>query len=237
MTNLCCNAWQHYSWVLLLPSYLLILLIILIGIKTLNAIHSIFLFIISLLIAATCEWISLTLFPFDGHIFSSQLGPKIGVIPIVVWLAWPFLIFLCFMATEFLFFQIKRKASLALKSILDGLWALSMDLLIDPIQQFEKNWYWPGGGMLFGVPILNFLGWMGVVGLTTYLFRLFLQKRKSVLQLDGIGYTLIAVFVIIYVFFLYSTFYWGLWQAALLSMLVLLVGILIFISTSHPSRH
>ena len=196
-----------------------------------------FLFVLSFVIAAIGEWITSSLYPSGWHVFSSQLRPMIGAVPLVVLLAWPFLIFLCFMGTEVLFFKIKRRAPLVLKSLVTALWALSIDILVDPIQKFEKNWSWPNGGLFWDVPIINFLGWIVIVGLTTYLFGLFLQKTKRDLELNGLGYALITVFVIVYGFFLYSAFYWGLWQAALVSMLILFIGALIPIVIIRPSKH
>ena len=235
--NLCCDIWQHYSWTLFLPSLLLVLLLIMIGISTLNFLNSMCLFVLAFVTATIGEGLTSSLYPSGWHVFSNQLGPTIGTVPWVVLLVWPFLIFLCFIGTEFLFFKIKRKAPLALKSLLDALWALSIDILVDPIQQFEKNWSWPDGGFFWGIPMINFVGWILIVGLTTYLFRLFLQKTKSTLKFNGIGYTLSTVFVVIYGFFLYSAFYWGLWQAAFVSMLILLIGLLISIVIIHPSKH
>lgn len=60
---------------------------------------------------------------------------------------------------------------LPLLVVLDGLAVTAIDLLMDPWQVAEGNWAWQVGGLYFGIPLGNFIGWFLVTATITAIFR------------------------------------------------------------------
>jgi putative membrane protein len=55
------------------------------------------------------------------------------------------------------------------------------DLAQDPVwSTILHGWIWLDGGPWFGVPISNYLGWLGTVFIIFLLFALYLRRRPSV---------------------------------------------------------
>ena len=55
-----------------------------------------------------------------------------------------------------------------LKTGLCSLFLMAMDLFLDPLGVSGGAWTWPDGGSYFGIPLMNFVGWI-VVGVVIYL--------------------------------------------------------------------
>ena len=67
---------------------------------------------------------------------------------------------------------------LILLSAISGLVAVNLDMLLDPVVVSTQGWFWIGGGLYFGVPISNFVGWFIVTFVVTFLFRLYESFKK-----------------------------------------------------------
>lgn len=71
-----------------------------------------------------------------------------------------------------------RGASPAAVTVLGGVFMVLLDVVIDPVAVRGDRWflghifYYPNGGVYFGVPLSNFAGWLvvGVVGLGGYIY-------------------------------------------------------------------
>ena len=55
-----------------------------------------------------------------------------------------------------------------LKTGLCSLFLMAMDLFLDPLGVSGGAWTWPDGGSYFGIPLMNFVGWI-VVGVVIFL--------------------------------------------------------------------
>lgn len=112
--------------------------------------------------ALAIEALSLfTGFPY-GHIgYSDHLGYKLfGAVPWTIAFAWTPLMLCAYTAARSLFVSRVRRI------VCSTLLLLAFDLVIDPGAVLLGFWQYPGGGVFYGVPVLNFLGWMatGAVG-------------------------------------------------------------------------
>jgi uncharacterized membrane protein len=71
-----------------------------------------------------------------------------------------------------------RAASPVSVTVLGGLFMMLLDVVIDPVAVRGDRWflgqifYYPAGGVYFGVPLSNFAGWMlvGMVGIGGYIY-------------------------------------------------------------------
>ena len=59
-----------------------------------------------------------------------------------------------------------------------------LDLVLDPIAVDEKRWSWKKPGAYYGVPLLNFVGWLFTTFLILFVFRLFQSDFKIDKELD-----------------------------------------------------
>ena len=120
---------------------------------------------------ATCESLSLcTGFPFGNYYFTSLMGPKVFHVPILLILAYLGMGY-CSWILGLLILGYRNQpltgarviALPVLASLIMLAWDLSMEAIWSTI---DRAWIWRDGGMFFGFPLSNFLGWY----FTAYLF-------------------------------------------------------------------
>jgi putative membrane protein len=122
-------------------------------------------------------------FPFGHYYFTDVMGPKILVVPVFLGLAYVGMAYLSWTLARLILEETKgpltgsRVVTLALlASAIMVSWDLSMDSVWSTI---VRAWIWQQGGIYFGVPLTNFLGWF-VTGYVFYqLFALYLRNRGS----------------------------------------------------------
>ncbi|MDX6227375.1 MAG: hypothetical protein QOI76_765 [Frankiales bacterium] len=95
--------------------------------------------------------------PFGDYSYSGSLGWQVAGVPIIAGLAWTMLAWPAALVA-------RRLAGSAPVRVLIGGWALaSWDLFLDPQMVAAGHWHWahtsPG---LQGIPLTNYLGWLGV---------------------------------------------------------------------------
>lgn len=132
----------------------------------------------------------LTGFPYGVFNYTDKLGFFVGVIPWTVSFGWvPLVLASWFFVERFdkklKFLHSKNKFIHVLKKALfGGLILMVFDLVLDPGSVGLNFWEWPLGGVYFGIPLSNYLGWIfsGFVGLLIVYFlirnaRFVLDKR------------------------------------------------------------
>jgi uncharacterized membrane protein len=122
-----------------------------------------------------------------GSYYYQSLHPFFfGLVPLATPISWAIIIYACFTLTN-MFYQgfggkeitrSKKNMSIAiglllLLSIIDGLIAVNLDMILDPVAVSPQvsGWIWIGGGAYFGIPISNYVGWFFVTLVSTLLFR------------------------------------------------------------------
>lgn len=100
-------------------------------------------------------------FPYGHFGYSDHLGYKIlGQVPWTVAFAWTPLMLCAYTAARSLF--VSRIRRIVCSTFL----LLAFDLVIDPGAVLLGFWHYPSGGMYYGVPVSNYVGWLvsGVIG-------------------------------------------------------------------------
>lgn len=99
--------------------------------------------------------------PYGHFGYSDHLGFKLfGAVPWTVAFAWTPLMLCSYTAARSLFVSRPRRI------ICSTFLLLAFDLVIDPGAVLLGFWQYPGGGVFYGVPVSNFLGWIvsGAIG-------------------------------------------------------------------------
>ncbi|MFI6071248.1 carotenoid biosynthesis protein [Actinoplanes sp. NPDC051343] len=98
-------------------------------------------------------------FPFGHYDYSGQLGPKILGVPLIIPLAWTWMAWAAWLAA--LRITSSRVGQIAIAAVGLAAW----DLFLDPQMVAEGYWTWrspaPALPGVSGVPIGNYLGWLG----------------------------------------------------------------------------
>ncbi len=143
--------------------------------------------ILCLVISYILENLSIQIgFPFGFYHYTSDLGPKLFAVPILIGPA--------YFSTGYLSWVISNvlldKADSKLESL--NIFALPFvasfimvmwDVVMDPSSSTIKHlWIWDKGGGFFGVPLSNYLGWFLTVYLFFQAFALYLVKRPKAIS-------------------------------------------------------
>ena len=113
------------------------------------------LFVLSVL-AITVEALAIvTGFPFGEFSYSGDLGYRVfGLVPWTVAFAYrPMLLGSIAVASHI------AGTAPARFIVASGLVLVLVDLVVDPALVHAGMWVWPGGGLYYGIPATNFLGW------------------------------------------------------------------------------
>ena len=140
--------------------------------------------VITFIISGIMENLSiLTGFPFGLYYYTAALGPKLFLVPLLIFPSYIAFGYLAWVLSTILVGRVRRGSTIFTSvavPLVASFMMVDWDLSLDPIAStISKTWIWTQGGGYFGVPISNFLGW----SLTTYiffqLFALFLRQRGS----------------------------------------------------------
>jgi uncharacterized membrane protein len=122
-------------------------------------------------------------FPFGHYYFTDVMGPKLGGVPVMLGLA--------YVGMAYLSWTLSRVISDSTRNSLCGSQFISVpllaacimvswDLCLDPVWATVLHaWIWEQGGMYFGVPVTNFLGWFLAVFLIYAIFALTLVRMPT----------------------------------------------------------
>src|SRR5437764_399063 len=129
----------------------------------------------------------LTGFPFGHYYYTSDLGPKLFLVPLIIGPAYFGTGYLAWVLATVLIGEVRPKGSWfttfavpLIASFIMVAWDLGMDPTSSTIRH---SWIWEQGGGYFGVPLTNFLGWFFTVYVFFQLFALYVRFRTS--TVDG----------------------------------------------------
>ncbi len=138
----------------------------------------------------------LTGLPYGLFSYTTNLGPKIGVVPWTVSFGWVPLVIASWTLTERL---LKNQTSILKKVVAGSVIITIFDLVLDPSAVALNFWIWSPQGTYYNVPISNFFGWLlsGFIGMTIILKTLKTEKPNNNLLLTAflgnIFWTFIAI--------------------------------------------
>jgi putative membrane protein len=158
---------------------------------------------------------SRTGFPFGSYDYTSLLAPQIANVPVVVAFAW------CAMALparEVAGAICGERAPGAARVIVGAVALTAWDVFLDPHMVMEGYWVWPEGGSFFGIPLSNYLGWLGVSALLMVVLEVALPPRGTQ-RTPVVQYVAVAAMETIGFVFFFGDPAVGLWGALTMGML------------------
>lgn len=128
-------------------------------------------------------------FPFGRYRFLELMGPKVGHVPVLLGLAYIGMAYVSWMLAC-LILKAPATAATARSMIaiplLASLIMTTWDLAQDPVwSTILHGWIWFDGGLWFGVPISNFLGWYTNLFVIYLLFALYLRRSGPAATVSG----------------------------------------------------
>src|SRR5579864_3013226 len=125
----------------------------------------------------------LTGFPFGHYYYTSGLGPKLFLVPLLIGPAYFGTGYLAWVLATVLVGEVRPKGSWFttfavpfIASFMMVAWDLGMDPTSSTIRH---SWIWEQGGGYFGVPFTNYVGWFFTVYVFLQVFALYLRFRKA----------------------------------------------------------
>src|SRR5260370_2871139 len=125
----------------------------------------------------------LTGFPFGHYYYTSGLGPKLFLVPLVIGPAYFGTGYLAWVLSTVLIGDIRPKTSTFTTfavPFMASFMIVAWDLRMDPTSSTIRHlWIWEQRGGYFGVPLTNYLGWFFTVYVFFQLLALYLHFRKA----------------------------------------------------------
>src|SRR5947208_10975175 len=125
----------------------------------------------------------LTGVPFGHYYYTSGLGPKLFLVPLLIGPAYFGTGYLAWVLSTVLIGDGRTKTSTFTTFAVPFIASFMMvacDLGMDPTSSTIRHlWIWEQGGGYFGVPLTNYLGWFFTVYVFFQLFALYLRFRKA----------------------------------------------------------
>lgn len=146
--------------------------------------RSLIMFGLSFIVAFTAEAMGVNFGLVFGHYYYTRmLGVSLFGVPLLAALAWEPIVYAAFCISDMLSTReaslsplFKHKPSPVWAAAIGALATTAWDLMIDPIAVSQGWWVWVDGGPYVpyvsnGVPIQNFLGWLGVAFVINLIYR------------------------------------------------------------------
>jgi len=155
--------------------------------------RSLFMFLLSFLVAFTAEALGVNFgLIFGRYYYTQALGVQVFGVPILAALAWEPIVYAAFSITDILApllvdhtdSWLKRFPAYVWMAIVGALATTAWDMMIDPVAVSQRWWVWQDGGAYMpylsnGVPIQNFIGWLGVAFVINLIYRLIADAIPS----------------------------------------------------------
>ena len=173
------------------------------SIQTKGLKRSLLIFSLSFLIAFSAEALGVNFgLIFGSYHYTPALGISLFGVPLLAALAWEPILYAAFSITDILAPSLIKPNSTLLQRLPGCIWmavigalaTTAWDMMIDPIAVSEGWWVWHQGGdympyVANGVPIQNFLGWLGVAFLINLVYRLLSGTPKKTTALFTFPFT------------------------------------------------
>lgn len=141
------------------------------------------LFGITLVVAWGFEQTSVaTGLPYGVYHYSDALGPKLGHVPYAIPFAWYSMLYPSYVMARLISGGVNTHqpswGELLWRAFVSGMVITAWDVLVDPMASAPNvhSWVWEQGGAYYGVPNLNFVGWV-LTGFTAMLLYSLFELR------------------------------------------------------------
>lgn len=129
-------------------------------------------------------------FPFGQYEHTAAMGPKIWHVPIIVGPIFAVAGYIAWVIAGILLGDVFSKArGIAFaRPVIAAILTTSWDLCVDAIGgTANRDWIWANGGSWFGVPWLNFFGWLLTMWVSFQLFAFYLNRREPLVQISPVS--------------------------------------------------
>jgi uncharacterized membrane protein len=131
----------------------------------------------SILLIIPLAWLvefagSTTGVPFGPYVYTKALQPQLGGVPLIIPLAWLMMLPPAWGIAAMVVKNQRYSSTLLVRLIRSGVAAVAFtvwDLFLDPQMVAWGFWTWAKPGAYFGIPLVNFLGWILVSFVFTFL--------------------------------------------------------------------
>lgn len=147
--------------------------------------RSLMMFGLSFIVAFTAEALGVNFgLVFGDYYYTNILGTSLFGVPLLAALAWEPIVYAAFCISDMLsqrlvstLPQSLSKSNYIWIAAIGAFATTAWDMMIDPIAVSQGWWVWNGGGpyvpyVANGVPIQNFIGWLGVAFVINLIYRL-----------------------------------------------------------------
>ncbi|MEZ4593631.1 MAG: carotenoid biosynthesis protein [Chloroflexota bacterium] len=120
------------------------------------------------------EWLgSTTGFPFGSYSYTDLMQPQIAHVPVLIPFAWFMMLPAAWAVAHLIQAQLPGQwaSNRWLYLLLAGLALTAWDLFLDPQMVAWGLWVWDNPSGYFGIPWVNYAGWLGTAVLLTALIR------------------------------------------------------------------
>lgn len=127
-------------------------------------------FVIVGVLSFSAEFIgSTTGFPFGKYHYTDVLQPELGGVPLLIPLAWMMMLPPAWAVARAILANHEFNSTQRIKFILLSAAAFTAwDLFLDPQMVGWNFWVWEIPGQYFGIPLVNYLGWLLVSAILTF---------------------------------------------------------------------
>ena len=160
-----------------------------------------------------------TNFPFGPYIYTERLQPQFLDVPLLIPLAWMMMLPPAWVVARRLSGAWSGAKFVNFSALAFAAW----DLFLDPQMVKWNLWVWEGSGLYFGIPLINFAGWIVAAALITLIARPVNLPERPLLLIYSLTWIMETAGLIIF---------WELYGPALFGFVAM--GIFVFLA--HYSK-
>ena len=112
---------------------------------------------------------------YGPYYYTNKLGPKLGVVPALIPIAWFMMNYASYAIVRAIVGEKRGRSLLWLVwiSVLAAMAMTAWDLGMDPQMTARGHWIWTAGGAYFGIPVHNFVGWLATTFVVYFLYHVY----------------------------------------------------------------
>jgi len=137
---------------------------------------------------------------YGAYHYSDMLGAKLGHVPVLIPLAWFMMIYPSWMVARALLsgMETRKVGGITALAAVAAIVMTAWDVVMDPGMARAGNWVWEHGGVYFGVPRRNYLGWLATTFLVYWIVGWMWRRVKVSREVTRVFE---ALPVVVYAFF------------------------------------
>lgn len=150
-------------------------------------------FVFASLVSLSAELLGTsTGYPFGGYSYTNLLGYRIAeLVPFPIPISWTFMLYCSLAMVGRLAKADDSNGGRWKWALYGGLILSAWDVAMDPAMVVTAHWYWHEPGFFYGMPITNWLGWIGTGTVVARVMLHFVSPTEIASRLSGSRFPLI----------------------------------------------